>query len=368
MQMSEPKPSEQSDSGASVWYKWTAPSSGAFTFDTIGSSFDTVLAVYTGTALTSLSEVASDDDGGSSGYTSKLTFHATSGTTYRIAIYGYDGETGTVKLNWSLVAPTIDNGISSPTTISGGVCHVPLAIAAPWTAVKAVTMNGAVYDGDCNVMGIVQLKVGKPKTDRRTGTETARVTGYVMLMDGKKKSLKSVTVPVPSDAPIEVTTTVNGLGTLTVKVSGDGVAGSVGNYIVRTADVGGDWTKAYTSVKVGFTSGSALPAGTLTALLPFEEIGVAVSGKWSFGKAASVKIKNGAIIGIDDPAKPNLSGLKLVYTPRKGTFKGAFNLYALEGVMLKKYKVNVSGVVVNGVGYGKATCRKPVLSWSVTVE
>ena len=104
MQTSEPKPSAQSNVGASVWYKWTAPSTGTATIDTTGSGFDTVLAVYTGTSLTSLSEVKSDDDGGGSN-TSKLTFQATSGTTYRIAVYGYNNKTGTVKLNWSLATP-----------------------------------------------------------------------------------------------------------------------------------------------------------------------------------------------------------------------------------------------------------------------
>ena len=35
---------------------------------------------------------------------------------------------------------------------------------------------------------------------------------------------------------------------------------------------------------------------------------------------------------------------------------------------LKTYTVNVSGAVVGGVGYGMATCKKPALSWSVTVK
>ncbi len=355
MQTSEKKPSVQTSVGASVWYKWTAPSSGTVTLDTIGSSFDTVLAVYIGNAHNSLFEVTSDDDSGGGDRTSRLTFQAVSGTDYRIAVYGYSDKTGSIKLKWSLAH-------------DGGDCLVPLVIATPWTATKAVTMNGAVYDDYCNVMGVVQLKVGKPKKDKRTGNVTAKVTGYVMLMDGKKKSLKSTTVQVPSGAPIEVSAAVNGLGTLTASICDDRFAGSLGGYIVRTANVGGAWTKASASAMVDFASGSPLPAGTLVALLPFNEPAAVVSGKWKFGKAASVKMKNGVIVGIDDPAKPNLSGLKLAYTPKKGTFKGSFNFYALEGAKLKKYKVNVSGVVVGGVGYGQATCKKPALSWPVEVE
>src|SRR5579864_1831546 len=46
----------------SIWYTWTAPQSGDVELDTIGSSVDTVLAVYTGTSLANLNQVAANDD------------------------------------------------------------------------------------------------------------------------------------------------------------------------------------------------------------------------------------------------------------------------------------------------------------------
>ena len=53
------EPSHAGDSGGhSVWYRWTAPSSTPVTLDTIGSSFDTLLGVYTGNGVTSLTTVA----------------------------------------------------------------------------------------------------------------------------------------------------------------------------------------------------------------------------------------------------------------------------------------------------------------------
>ena len=70
--------------------------------------------------------------------------------------------------------------------------------------------------------------------------------------------------------------------------------------------------------------------------------------------------------------KTNLSGMKLSYTPKKGTFKGSFKVYALQGsgkgTKLKKYTVKVSGVVVDGVGYGLAVCKKPMLSCPVSIK
>ena len=84
--------------GASVWYSWTAPGTGSVTFDTYGSDYDTVLAVYTGSSVTALSHIASNDD--SNGTASSVTFSATAGTAYRIAVDGYGGAQGNIKLNW----------------------------------------------------------------------------------------------------------------------------------------------------------------------------------------------------------------------------------------------------------------------------
>ena len=74
----------------------------------------------------------------------------------------------------------------------------------------------------------------------------------------------------------------------------------------------------------------------------------------------------------DTKGKTNLSGLKLTYTPKKGTFKGSFKVYALQGegkaTKLKSYTISVNGMVVDGVGAGMATCKKPAVAWPVTVR
>lgn len=85
--------------GHSLWYLWTSPVSAAVTFDTIGSTFDTVLAVYQGTSLGNLALVAADDDGAGFNQNSRVTFSARSNATYIIAIDGYHGATGGVVLN-----------------------------------------------------------------------------------------------------------------------------------------------------------------------------------------------------------------------------------------------------------------------------
>jgi Ca2+-binding RTX toxin-like protein len=80
--------------GASVWYRWTAPSSGPATVDTCDSDFDTLLAVYTGGSVSSLVEVGSSDDDCISGSGGFVEFAAQAGQLYWIAVDGFEGETG----------------------------------------------------------------------------------------------------------------------------------------------------------------------------------------------------------------------------------------------------------------------------------
>jgi lysyl endopeptidase len=87
--------------GANVWYAWTAPCSGTAIFDTVGSSFDTVLGAYLGSVVTNLTVLAVNDDSGGS-LQSRVEFQATQGTTYRIAVDGFGTATGSIGLNWSV--------------------------------------------------------------------------------------------------------------------------------------------------------------------------------------------------------------------------------------------------------------------------
>jgi Ca2+-binding RTX toxin-like protein len=86
--------------GKSVWYKWTPQASGTTTIDTAGSNFDTVLAVYSGGAVNSLTPVASNND--DNGLQSKVSFTANTGTTYQIAVDGFRDAFGAATGNISL--------------------------------------------------------------------------------------------------------------------------------------------------------------------------------------------------------------------------------------------------------------------------
>jgi len=92
--------------GKSIWYTWTAPSNGTVTLSTAGSSFDTTLGVYTGSAVSALRLVVGNDDENLNAgtLTSKATFTAVAGNTYQILVDGYSGDAGTVRLSLNQTA------------------------------------------------------------------------------------------------------------------------------------------------------------------------------------------------------------------------------------------------------------------------
>ena len=134
----EPNHSPDNNGGSrSVWYSWTAPASGPAQITTAGSSFDTVLAVYVGNAVNSLSLIGKNDDlDPGQVLSSKVQFTASAGTTYRIAVDGYNnggsgGDIGSITLNWAL---------------SGcGESWVPTVLSANQVEIRSWTLNGQTF-------------------------------------------------------------------------------------------------------------------------------------------------------------------------------------------------------------------------------
>jgi thiol-disulfide isomerase/thioredoxin len=143
-----------SSTGRSVWWSWEAEEKGFLTVSTEGSSFDTVLAIYTGDVLASLVEVAYDDDGGAN-YTSRAVLRVEAGRTYQIAVDGYESggeaESGSVRLHLTfasqLSAPAwslndVDGKSVSSTNYAGQV--VLLNFWATWCGPCVAEMPGMV--------------------------------------------------------------------------------------------------------------------------------------------------------------------------------------------------------------------------------
>ena len=115
----EPKHAGNSG-GHSVWWTWTAPTNGVATISTAGSTFNTLLGVYTGAAVNGLTQVAANDDNSSRGDgTSQVKIGVTAGTVYQIAVDGKNGQTGVIQLGLTFVPDTKVPAVSITSPKSG---------------------------------------------------------------------------------------------------------------------------------------------------------------------------------------------------------------------------------------------------------
>ena len=144
-QSGEPLLQYKSSAKTTVWWKWTAPSSGTVRFATEGSSFDTVMGVYTGYTLSSLTVKAQDDDGGAN-RTSVCTFSAVAGSTYYICVAGYSSASGTVKLSWRPAQTLVVKLNANGGTLSG-VAWKPVRKSAAVGSLKKPTRAGYTFAG-----------------------------------------------------------------------------------------------------------------------------------------------------------------------------------------------------------------------------
>ena len=143
-----------------VWYSWQAPASISTTITTAGSDFDTILAVYTGTTLGSLTRITFNDDVQNGViHTSSVTFNATAGTVYMIAVDGWGGDSGGVRLNWNgcpCTSPLVvnDNGDASDAFPGDGSCATTGGVCTLRAAIQEANSRSFCDSIDINFSGV----------------------------------------------------------------------------------------------------------------------------------------------------------------------------------------------------------------------
>ena len=112
--------------GRSIWWKWTATAVGKATISaTGGTGFNTLLGVYTGTAVDKLTPVASDRSLPGDTNRSSVTFTAAAGVEYCIAVDGVRGASGDVTLSLSFAGNAKPFSLLPPIN-TNGVWQLPL--------------------------------------------------------------------------------------------------------------------------------------------------------------------------------------------------------------------------------------------------
>ena len=186
----------------SVWYKWIAPKNGEVQLDTLSSSLDTVLAVYTGNTLSTLRQVAANDEvlppytsvTASINGPSALRFNAQEGTTYYFVV-GCKSVAGPVVFGWAYHAAGVfrfasEDSVTTFTITTNG----PVLSRTPVIKASEYEPTG---DGDASTVE-TYYQFGVPGV-LVTVTRVAGSSGR-MLVDYATATLTSSNT-IPGDVP-----------------------------------------------------------------------------------------------------------------------------------------------------------------------
>ena len=107
---------------------------------------------------------------------------------------------------------------------------------------------GLVRDRKMEPCGLIQV------TTAKATAKGVKVSGFVMLEDGKKATMKAVTVAVEKNQ-LKVSTTVGKLGGISLTIGGKGFDGTLGDMKVATEKVGEDTGILKATVKMSYFEG-----------------------------------------------------------------------------------------------------------------
>ena len=240
--------------GSSVWYNWRAPAKGIATFRTSGSSFDTLLAAYSGTSVNSLSLLDGDEDRG--GYlASEVRFNTQADALYQVAIDGYANSQGNFVLSWNFQAtaeelPTITTQPRSQTVAKGAAALLEV-VARGQDLNYQWSLNGAPLAGA--VSSSLSIPQVKPAD---VGTYTVRVAnGQRRTVDSQPAVLEIGAVNVQSQDKLEDLFLAPAPNPLAVRKASASAAGGVS---VRAGTIGSHTLNNSSSTNSGRAEVNAL--------------------------------------------------------------------------------------------------------------
>ncbi len=245
--------SDNLGSARSIWYRWTAPSNGTLDLNTQGSNFDTLLAVYSGDSLGGLTALAGNDDSGQGGVWSRVSLSVTAGTTYRIAVDGWNGNAGGTYISGTFTSSTPTPPPPPPPPPTPDPTAPANDDFANATAVNLAGLTGTTVDST--------HETGEPE-HVRTGIGSAHSIWYRWT--------------APSDGLLDLNTQGSDFDTLLAVYTGSSVSALTGVAANDDAGSGGLWSQVSLGVVSGVTyriavdgygtrSGAVSLAGAFTA-------------------------------------------------------------------------------------------------------
>ena len=169
-----------SQGGATVWYRFVAPSTGTLTADTFGSNYDTVLAIFSG-QRGALTRLACNDD--YQGLQSWMTLNVNAGVTYFLEVADYytsnnnEAEAvhdtkakmagrpvnarrgGELRLAVAFAGNSTPTPTPTPTSTSTPITPVPTAIA---TVSMGLTPGDITVSQGVTFTAAIQVRTSRP--------------------------------------------------------------------------------------------------------------------------------------------------------------------------------------------------------------
>jgi hypothetical protein len=183
--------------GASYWFSYLAPASGQLSVNTLGTGFNNVLAIYTGspTNFPGLVSVACSSTNSGNGNEAVL-FPASIGTNYYIVVDGVGGATGLVILNYSLGAPPIITNQPSSQTVNFG-SNATFSVGATGTPVLS-------YQWRFNTTNILAGQTGTFLTV--TNAQSTNAGEYTVVVTNSYGAATSTVATLSLNTPPSITT------------------------------------------------------------------------------------------------------------------------------------------------------------------
>jgi len=175
LEPNEPTHAAVAGETASLWWSWTAGANTNAFVDTTGSSVNTVVAVYTGSSLTSLRTIAATNDVGNSqqGY---VSFPATNGATYRIAVASANSNSlGSIQLR---IAPGGQPDTTPPTVT------ITSPLSGLTVTTNLISIQGGAMDQAPNMTGVSEVRLSVNGAIAASASGTTSWNAPALLVPG----------------------------------------------------------------------------------------------------------------------------------------------------------------------------------------
>jgi len=236
------EPDHASNGGThSVWYQWQAPSTSSVTITTAGSNYDTVLGVYIGSIVNALSLIGQNDDVDSGNVvSSSVTFNATSGVLYRIAVAGFNnqssgGDVGSITLNWNVSTCTVVPQIqllldqSGPAADQASAVDSILYLRDPFLVLNSANVINPSSDRNTRVVILVRNLPNVPASAVVVNLiDSSNNSRDITAQDVRavpNQDFTQITFRLPDNLPA---------GTCRIKVVAQGVFSNTATFRIRT--------------------------------------------------------------------------------------------------------------------------------------